>query len=865
MTRCVRPALLALVLAGLVLPSFARAQGPPPEVRRAVDALVAVLEAEDAASVGRFVDESLVPSLRATASSAEWAERVEAMRVEARGLTGGVDVELADPGLVVIFGGRLRVAVEIDAEGRFTRLEPVEGGPAPTGERGRDGPGIVVERDGEGPGIVIESDGEGPGEVVRRGGPGAPPVVDMALGDDWTDLPDLLERALEATGAPGLSVAVVRGGQVVDSAVAGIRMAGADEPIRFGDRFHWGSVGKSATGTVLGVLFERGVLSPETTVGEALPDVPMLDGYRAVTLAELMRHEAGVQPYTMFDDDVVGRFEAYGGSGAEKRAAFVADLLQEPPVHAPGERFEYSNGGVTLAGHIAEVATGRSWEELVRTHVFEPAGMGSGDFGYPATVARPDQPRGHFAFGPPPLEVMGLDDFGVVGSVIAPAGGISSSATDLARFGAMHLRGMREGAAGAPADVFRLLHTPDPSSHLVRNGTARYTWGWEVTEWPAPGIETHWHNGSGGAFYAELRLFPAEDLAIAVMSNAGGPIAFSGDQVVEALYRRYGREAVDPIDPDRPEWDALDAWFHRAAVGGFSGVVLARRNGREILRNAYGVADRDTGRPMSAELAFGLGSTPIDFTVATALILAERGELDLDAPVSRWLDGVPADKRALTPAMILQGRSGLADFHHTPDDADPDLAWISRDTAVARILSTPVRFEPGARREHSHSAYGLLAAIIEEVTGDPFQVVVRRELLDPLGMDRTGFYGEGLGMEPTDFAVGHGGQAIGSPNIPPRWGPPSWLILGSGGMFSTLADMDRFHRAWADGAVVGSDWMARVPFSPVTMGGSDRGFFNFRYTDGEGTELFLMSNREGPRAGTPELRAALLALLTPGR
>lgn len=92
----------------------------------------------------------------------------------------------------------------------------------------------------------------------------------------------------------------------------------------------------------------------------------------------------------------------------------------------------------------------------------------------------------------------------------------------------------------------------------------------------------------------------------------------------------------------------------------------------------------------------------------------------------------------MTIAGILAGRSGLPDFHDTADDWDPDLAWIDRETAVRRIMAQPL-FEPGTDRAHSHSAYVLLAAILERATGRGYAGLARSEILNPLGMDRTGF------------------------------------------------------------------------------------------------------------------------------
>lgn len=60
-------------------------------------------------------------------------------------------------------------------------------------------------------------------------------------------------------------------------------------------------------------------------------------------------------------------------------------------------------------------------------------------------------------------------------------------------------------------------------------------------------------------------------------------------------------------------------------------------------------------------------------------------------------------------------------------------------------------------------------------------------------MNHTNEYGKTSGHKLPDFAVGAGPQKVGLPNIPPNWGPTSWLIKGSGGMYSTLEDLLKFY------------------------------------------------------------------------
>lgn len=303
-------------------------------------------------------------------------------------------------------------------------------------------------------------------------------------------------------------------------------------------------------------------------------------------------------------------------------------------------------------------------------------------------------------------------------------------------------------------------------------------------------------------------------------------------------------------------WESLAERF--AEWEGFNGVVVAHRDGQEAMRAAYGFSDPATGRRTALSTIYGIGSTPIDFTVTGILLLAQRGQLALDDPLAAHMPGVPDDKGALTLRHLMTGASGLPDFHDRPKvDWDPDLAWIDRATAEQRILAQPLLFAPGAGQAHSHSAFGLLAAVIERVDGRTYPQFVRAEILAPLGMTRTGFYGERGSFAVEDFAVGAGPSFIGLPNIAPNWGPTSWLVMGSGGMYSTSDDMTRYYEALAGGRLLSAEYAQWQQGQRVGIGGSDRGFFIFHVTDGGGNSVLGLMNMEGR---SPQVRAMLDAV-----
>lgn len=288
--------------------------------------------------------------------------------------------------------------------------------------------------------------------------------------------------------------------------------------------------------------------------------------------------------------------------------------------------------------------------------------------------------------------------------------------------------------------------------------------------------------------------------------------------------------------------DNLDEVLAMAEEAGLDGVVYVNVRGEELARTALGFSDRSLGRPMELDQIFGVGSQPIDYTVALALIAASEGHLSLDAPISRYVGDVPPDKAGMTVRNLLENMSGLPDFVDNEQDWDPDLTWITRDDFVDRILNAPLRFTPGERRGHSHAGFSFLAALVEIATERPYYDYLKEKILDPAGMTHTGMYGDRMDFAVEDFAVGGGASIVGLPNIPPNWGPTSWLVKGSGGMYSTLEDMLRFtHFVQTSEQMPAS---VRTAFSgeTVNFNGSMRGFEMFEYRMATDTHILIFSN-----------------------
>lgn len=297
---------------------------------------------------------------------------------------------------------------------------------------------------------------------------------------------------------------------------------------------------------------------------------------------------------------------------------------------------------------------------------------------------------------------------------------------------------------------------------------------------------------------------------------------------------------VEPLPPPIT-WDGLAQRMEAEEAAGFAGALLVVRDGEVVVNEGYGMANREERIPCTPDTIFAIGSTPIDFTKAGILLLAQDGALDLDQPITDFFEKVPAEKRATTVRHLMTGGSGLQDFHDAPTDRDHDHAWIDREEAVRRILGQELLFAPGTGNQHSHSAWGLLAAILEIVSGSSYQDFTRELLFEPAGMKDTGFFGDPIPKE--RLAIGYGDRTDGETNAPPFWGETSWLVMGSGGMVSTTGDMLRWMQAIRSGKILRPEWQTLYWAPPGTLlAGGDMYGFEIVYTEGPGTQFVLISN-----------------------
>lgn len=380
----------------------------------------------------------------------------------------------------------------------------------------------------------------GDGEVVREGVPATDSARIFSLASHAVrDVTQLLAPIRESTGVPALGVAVVRSNRIVGLGVVGLRKAGVtNAPVTLEDRWHHGSLTKSMTATLAAMLVAEGKIRWTSTLGEVFPDfAPSMNAaWRASTLEWLTANHGGA-PGDLGPSGIWNQLWAFGGTPREARRFLLEKLTVLAPASTPGTRYEYSNAGFSLAGHMLEQVTGQAWEDLLRERLFQRLGMTSGGFGVPATPRYVDQPWGHQLSNGRmvPIEPGTAADNP---PGIGPAGTVHCTVADLARYVAFHLQGRKAGTPWLDQAAFVKLHTALPSN-------SGYAHGWNTTDRAWAGNDKALnHAGSNLQWYSVIWMAPARDFGVVAVCNAAAtsgtnPGATATDQAVGRMIQEF--------------------------------------------------------------------------------------------------------------------------------------------------------------------------------------------------------------------------------------------------------------------------------------------------------------------------------------
>jgi CubicO group peptidase (beta-lactamase class C family) len=227
----------------------------------------------------------------------------------------------------------------------------------------------------------------------------------------------------------------------------------------------------------------------------------------------------------------------------------------------------------------------------------------------------------------------------------------------------------------------------------------------------------------------------------------------------------------------------------------FSGSVLVAREGDIVYAGAFGEANKDHRVASKLETRLNIGSIGKVFTGVGIMQLVERGRIELDAPVLRYLEYFPYGD-AITIHHLLSHTSGMFNYMAHPDYRANTSRLRRISDFLPLIYDQQLVFEtPGERFAYSNSGIVVLGAVIEKVSGQPYDEYIREHILMPAGMFDTGinFWDEVV----SNRAMGYTKSATGGFSAAVFQIPPA---SADGGIETTVLDLLKFDRAlYGDG------------------------------------------------------------------
>ncbi|MGW4248320.1 serine hydrolase domain-containing protein [Nocardia sp. NPDC004722] len=268
------------------------------------------------------------------------------------------------------------------------------------------------------------------------------------------------------------------------------------------------------------------------------------------------------------------------------------------------------------------------------------------------------------------------------------------------------------------------------------------------------------------------------------------------------------------FDPEELR-SALEAVHH----AGIPGIVAEVRDHDQIWCGAAGVADTATGRPVTPDMRYRVGSLTKTFTSAAILRLVDDGAIGLDTPIGHYLpDLVPGERgAAITVRMLISHTSGLAEYlpyaysslaafpnvaRTTPDSlADNRFTEFHATDLIAMGVSAPATGAPGGNPGvYSNTNYLLLGQLLESVTGVAAEKFITREVIERAGLRDTELPG---GTEITGPHALHYESWFGMFEPPRDFSVYDMSFVGpAASLISTVSDLNHFYGLLLAGEIV---------------------------------------------------------------
>lgn len=274
----------------------------------------------------------------------------------------------------------------------------------------------------------------------------------------------------------------------------------------------------------------------------------------------------------------------------------------------------------------------------------------------------------------------------------------------------------------------------------------------------------------------------------------------------------------------------LQSAMIQAESNGFSGVVLVAEDGKKLFEKAIGLRSFENMIPLESTDIFEMASVSKQFTAMIVMMSKEKGLLDFDDPVEKYLD-IPY--KDITIRHLLTHTSGLPDYQAIMD-SHWDKSKVASNPDILEYLNRyapPKLFEPGEKYTYSNTGYVLLASIVEKASGKDFIELSREWIFRPLGMKNTDIRTLEEKAHVSNFAAGHLLDENGNYVNANKFHSSDYTIWlggrkGPGRVSSNAGDLLIWDQALYSGKLVQKSTLEEA-FSPMILNDGTRSFYGF--------------------------------------
>jgi CubicO group peptidase (beta-lactamase class C family) len=263
---------------------------------------------------------------------------------------------------------------------------------------------------------------------------------------------------------------------------------------------------------------------------------------------------------------------------------------------------------------------------------------------------------------------------------------------------------------------------------------------------------------------------------------------------------------------------------------GIPAVSVAIVEGDQIqFQRGYGMADVENFVPAKALTVYRIASVTKSLTAVAAMQLVEKGKLDLDAPVQKYVPGFPVKTFPITTRQVLSHTSGIRNYK--PGEAERTDHYDGPTAALSVFKDDPLDFEPGTKYSYTTFGYTLLGAIIEGASAMKYEDYMRENIFKPAGMQHT--FVDDIYVLISNRARGYRPKVYGVFNGENRNMAlmDSSYKIPAGGLVSTAEDIARFAIAVQNNRLIKKETLEQMSKSQKTRDGRETGYGYGWYTD----------------------------------